>query len=225
MLSKCISSLVNKLKVTCLITLSSLGSLSAATTLVEWGFNTGGDFEGWVDFQNRGSSTVSGGSLSGTAGGDVQIRSQGGAANPLLLTGNFVDAGDYLDLTFEVTISQAVANSVSIGFVNKEYNGAAAGNSAGLPVVQTAEGQNVTSANTFVTLTWDVKAILEAGDTTPAESTFQDAVLRGIRFDPINTNGGYSIDSMRLVGTAIPEPSTGILLGLASLALFRRSRG
>jgi len=197
--------------------LSSDSASAATVTLFEVDFDTAGDFGGFVDFQNRlASVSVSGGTLNGIggSGNDPQLRTAEGTLA--------ADLSALASATLEIRIrnSNSTTPAISGGLSHIEFSGAAANNVAGLPVSNFSF--TPTTTNTFQVFSIDAKAVL-------AGVSGNDGVLRSIRLDPINSPGvngsSFEIDFIRLTGvTAVPEPSSMMLLSLGGLLVVARRR-
>jgi hypothetical protein len=186
---------------------------SADITLFDANFDTDGDFQGFVNFQDRLSvATVAGGVFSGTGGSnnDPQLRTAAGTLA--------VDLSSLPDATLEIRMKNSTGESINGGLSFIEFVGATASNTAGLPVVNF----NATpiAADTFEIFKFDAKAIL-------AGLAGTDNVLRSIRFDPLNvgpvSGNTFEIDYVRFT-TSVPEPTSLTLLGLGSVLTFVRRR-
>ncbi|MEN1678986.1 MAG: hypothetical protein AAGJ46_05305 [Planctomycetota bacterium] len=196
-----------------LLTALCVASPVSAGLVYQAEFDTDGDFEGWVDFQNRlGSSTVSGGVWSGSGGtsGDPQLRTTGGAVE--------VDLSAFPAVELQIRAKNNTGEQMIGGVSYVSFVGPAANNTPGLPTVNF----NFTpaAADTFEVFKVDVKSII-------AGLAGTDNVLRSIRLDVINTpvtGDTFEIDWVRVV--AIPEPSLMLPLSAAAtcVATARRRR-
>jgi hypothetical protein len=205
-----------------IIALTAFSSIATADlVLFEFDFNTDGDTQGLIDFSGRlqtNSYDATNGVLVGTGGAsnDPQLRTIGG-----LLA---VDLGSLPDATLEIRMRNSTGGAVSGGLSHISFDGPNAGNTAGLPLSNFSF--TPTAANTFEVFTVDAKAVLAAVGNAGSAN---DNVLRSLRLDPINdapvAGDTFEIDYIRITTTAVPEPTSAAILGLASCGLlFRRRR-
>ncbi|MEN1678989.1 MAG: dockerin type I domain-containing protein [Planctomycetota bacterium] len=157
--------------------------------LYEASFDSDGDFEGWVDFQNRlSSATVAGGVLAGVGGAnnDPQLRTAEGTLNVDL---NLVD-----DAVFQVRAKSSEGGPIAGGLSYISYVGPNATNTPGLPVINF----NFTPAapDEFELFSVNAKSIIDSLGGT-------DGVLRSVRLDVINnaplTGQTFEVDFIRVV--------------------------
>lgn len=201
--------------------LAVLANSAMAGIIYQAEFNTDGDFEGWVDFQNRLSSVaVSGGTVSGTAGvsGDPQLRTSAGTVG--------LDLGALPDATLEFRVKSSFGGTVLLAYSFREYVGAGAGNP--LPNAVGTTNFTLAAVDTFETFTLDIKSALAGVNN--AGTVLNDNILRALRIDPVNGSGAgsitdetFEVDFLR-ISTTIPEPASMglIVMGLAVSTMTRR---
>ena len=161
----------------------------SAQILYEANFDTNGDFEGWVDFQNRlATSTVAGGVWSGVGGAnnDPQLRTAEGTLS--------VDMNGLGKVNLQIRAKNGTGTAITGGASYISFLTAAANNTAGLPVVNF--NFTPTAPDTFELFNVDVKSIVDGLAGT-------DGVLRSLRLDLMNDGPllgkTFELDYVRLV--------------------------
>lgn len=161
--------------------LALVGACQAQTQLYSAEFNTNGNFEGWVDFQNRGGGQVTGGAfrlvVPNSGNLDIQMRSAQGT-----LGSQNIDVSAYQEVYLEIMIRASIApDQGAAGASHVSYVGAAANNIAGNPGLGLGT-QALPSANTWTHMVWPLKSVVQG-------RAGSDNILRGIRLDPTAGNG------------------------------------